>query len=154
METERDAFAASRRQRGGNNAVKTKRSRHSGTNTAIDTESWRQREVDALTAGDREIAGGRGRQRDGGDISTQKEGAAEVVKDRWRQRHHDRDMSTEIEKERCVYREMPIQRWKRPQRDIVRWVHGGVDIHGRLIAKRLEQQVRHSWNIYSAGDGD
>ena len=60
-------------------------------------------------------------------------------------------MSTEIEKERCVYREMPIPRWKRPQRDIVRWVHGGVDIYGRLIAKRLAQQVRHSWNTCNVG---
>ncbi len=51
METERDAFAASRRQRDANTAVKTKRSRHSGTNTAIDTETWRQRELDAWTAG-------------------------------------------------------------------------------------------------------
>ena len=65
METERDAFAASRRQRDGNNAVKTKRSRHSGTNTAIDRVTWRQREADAQRAGDSEMKGSSRGQGDG-----------------------------------------------------------------------------------------
>ena len=49
----------------GDNVVVTTRSRHSKSNTAIDTVAWTQREVDARITGDREMEGAWRRQRDG-----------------------------------------------------------------------------------------
>ena len=139
---------------GGANAVETTRSRHSGTNTAIDRVTWRQREADAQRAGDREMEGTSRRQGDG-NINIHNDGCTEVVTDGWRQRYdsyEDRERATDIQKERCIYREMPMQRCKRPQREKVRPIHGGIDIYGWLIAKRLAQHVRGSWSMYSVAD--
>ena len=151
METKRDALTKSRRQRDGDNVVVTTRSRHGESNTAIDTVAWTQREVDAGRTGDREMEGSSRRQGDG-NIHIHKDGCPQVVTDGWRQRYEDRGRATYMEKERCIRREMPVQRCKRPQREKVRPIHGGIDIYGRLIPKRLAQHVRGSWSIYSVAD--
>ena len=65
MARKRDALTESRRQRDEDNVVVTTRSRHSKSNTAMDTVAWTQRAVDARRTGDREMEGARRRQRDG-----------------------------------------------------------------------------------------
>ena len=69
MARKRDALTESRRQRDEVNVVVTTRSRHSESNTAIDTVALTHREVDARRTGDREMEGARRRKRDG-DVNT------------------------------------------------------------------------------------